>query len=755
MAREAPYGSAAWPGSLAIRSEEASVAPSYNLRSLPSGAYWLACAIGLIATLAFAGWQDLLTPERWQRLLLLLPFGTLAGGVAVMVYLAVLAAGGVAATRFKASRRRKSLDAALAAAEAQLPLAADEETQQALQARLGVLHLLLGNGTASVRHLKQSDEDEQGDAALFNNVGVALLRQNRLERASQALYAAARRAPTEPAIRLNLGLLERRMGRPHQALKHLRQAGEQAQERRWQHLQAELETRDGRPAAAGAMLRELLSAGGRDAVAHNTLGVALAIQGDDSGAEDCFRRALGVRYGFGAAHANLGLTEYRRGKLRAALKRLRRAASLSPHEAFIQLDLGVVWHLLQRFDNSKVAFRQALQLAPGMFEAHANLAEALLDQRRYEEALLAAEQALRVEPESGPALLAYGSALYHLTRYDEAIAQFEAATADPVTTDLAYHNAGLAYAVSGRIDPALEAIQTAIELAPSRIIHQQALAYAHHINGDLTAAYQVYHRMVLKEHSAAVCYHLGLCDYVLDRHTTAIEWFEEALAHDAQLHECFFPLGCAYAAQGQSDRALEYWSRGLEYEPESAELLCNLGLAYFQRGDTEEALSLLRRAYFVKPDDPYFNNNLALAYCQAKRYDRAAEFFENTVDLMPDSVVARCNLGLAYYLSDLVDAAVEQWTVAAKVDPTYYSKRQSEDLKNTFDQTHLRALDVDWRARALPQHPLTAGFLTRYVTELTDLPWQVIATQDLGFSDEELRRWCDQDVRLVRPAAGD
>ncbi len=120
----------------------------------------------------------------------------------------------------------------------------------------------------------------------------------------------------------------------------------------------------------------------------------------------------------------------------------------------MQLNLGVVCHLLQRFESSKAAFRSALQLEPGLFEAQADLAEALLDQRRYEEALLAAEQALRSEPSSGPARLAYGAALYHLTRYDEAIVQFESAADDPVTTNLAYHNAGLAYAVSGRLDPA-------------------------------------------------------------------------------------------------------------------------------------------------------------------------------------------------------------------------------------------------------------------------------------------------------------
>lgn len=744
-----------WPGMVPVASEEASVGSSYNLRSLPAGAYVVAGLLGLLVALAFAGSQELLSADRWLRLLLVLPAGAVAGALAVIVYLAVLGAGTQGLAGYRRSRRRRLLELALGETETDLAATVDDAMSRPLQARLGVLHLLLGNATAGVRHLKRAEEEGDEDAALFNNVGVALLVQNRLDRAAQALYAAARRDPREPAVRLNLCLLERRMGRPQQALKHLRQAGNAAQDRRWRHLQAELETRDGRPDVAAAMLRELLDGASRDAVAHNTLGVAMAIGGEYAGAEECFGRALSGCYGLGAAHANLGLVEYRRGRLRAAHRRLRLAAQLSPEEACIQLNLGVICHQRRLYDSSKAAFRAALQLDPQMHEAHVDLAVALLDQERYDEALLAAEQALRLAPESGPALLAYGAALYHLMRYDEAITQFEAAAADPVTADLAYHNVGLAYAVSGRLDPALEAIQHAIELAPSRIAHQEALAYAYHINGDLTAAYQAYHSLVLTAHTAAVCYHLGLCDYVLDRHQTAIEWFEEALAADAGLYQSYYPLGCAYAALGDGEKALEFWARGLEHEPESAELLCNLGLAYYQRGQTEEALSLLRRAYFVKPDDPYFNNNLALAYCQAGRYDRAAEFFENCVDLMPDSVVARCNLGLAYYLSDLVDAAVEQWTIAAKVDPTYYQQRQAEDLKNTFDETHLRALEVDWRSRALPRLPLNSGFLTRYVTQLPDLPWHVIATQDLGISDEEMAHWCDPQFRLVRPIADD
>ena len=754
MAHHSPNSATAWPGPGPVQPEEASLAGRNNLRSLPAGSYLLASLLGLLVAFAFAGSQELLTPERWRRLVLVLTLGACAGWLALAVYLTVLAAGHRMVDRLRAARRHARMEHQVELTEAELAATRDEAVERRLLQRVGVLHLLLGNGTSAVRHLKRAEEETDDTPWLFNNVGVALALQSRLERAHQVLTAAARRDPREAATRLNLCLLERRMGRPHNALKHLRQAGEAAKGRRWRLLQAELETRDGRPTVAGAMLRELLDDGSRDAAAQNTLGAALAADGEYAAAEECFRKALASRYGYGAAHANLGLIDYRNGRLRTALRRLRGAARLAPTEPYVHVAAGVVSHRLQRMEESKAAFRQALQLEPTLFEAHADLAEALLDQNRYEEALLAAEQALRGEPDSGAARLSYGSALYHLSRYDEAIVQFEQATADPSTAALAYHDLGLTFAVSGRLDPALEAIRTAVELEPETGLHQRALAYAFHINGELTDAYNVYRGLVLTDHSASVCYHVGLCDYVLDRHQTAIEWFEEALAADPALHQCFFPLGCAYAAQGRPDRALEYWTKGVEHEPESAELLCNLGLAHYQRGNTEEALSLLRRAYFVKPDDPYFNNNLALVYCQAGRYDRASEFFENTVDLMPDSVVAHCNLGLSFYLSDLVDAALEQWTVAAKVDPGYYQRRQAQDLKNTFDETHLRALDVDWQSRALPQHPLTAGFLTRYVTQLPDLPWHVIVTQDLGFSDEEMLRWSDAQFRIV-PAVED
>jgi len=260
MAREARHGPCV------LRCEEASVASSYNLRSLPAGAYGLAGALGLLVALAFAGSQELLTPARWVRLLLVLPVGALSGALAVTVYLAVLASSHAAVDGLRRKRRRASLERALATTEEALSGAVRDDEERAVQSRLGLLHLLLGNGTAAVRHLKRTEQEDEGEAALFNNVGVALLLQNRLDRAGQALYAAARRAPREPAVRLNLCLLERRLGRPHQALKHLRQAGVEARDRRWQHLQAELETRDGRPGVASAMLRDLLDGSTRDAV---------------------------------------------------------------------------------------------------------------------------------------------------------------------------------------------------------------------------------------------------------------------------------------------------------------------------------------------------------------------------------------------------------------------------------------------------------------------------------------------------------
>lgn len=91
-------------------------------------------------------------------------------------------------------------------------------------------------------------------------------------------------------------------------------------------------------------------------------------------------------------------------------------------------------------------FRAALQLAPGMAEAHANLAYCLDQRGAGEQAVISYQHAIALAPRIAGIYLNYGSLLTTLERLDEAIAAFQQAIALAPEDPAPWSNLGGLYA---------------------------------------------------------------------------------------------------------------------------------------------------------------------------------------------------------------------------------------------------------------------------------------------------------------------
>jgi protein O-GlcNAc transferase len=98
-----------------------------------------------------------------------------------------------------------------------------------------------------------------------------------------------------------------------------------------------------------------------------------------------------------------------------------------PDDAAAHFQLGYVYGLLARNDDSISEYRRAAELKPDFAEAHLNLGLALLDAKDYPGAGVALQRAAELTP--GDAKLRYlaGVALEHSDKIPAAIAQYEAA----------------------------------------------------------------------------------------------------------------------------------------------------------------------------------------------------------------------------------------------------------------------------------------------------------------------------------------
>ncbi len=200
----------------------------------------------------------------------------------------------------------------------------------------------------------------------YNNLGLALTSQGKLDDAEAALWRA---------LTLNEAYAEAH------------------------HNLANVLSAKGRPDKAIACYRRALELRPQDAHAYNNLGRAFAARAQFGAAITSFREALRLNPEFAEAHYNLGHTLQERGNLADAVSSFREAVRFQPDYVKAHNELGVVLQMIGKPDESAACFRDALRLSPDSPEAHYKQGLALERLGDLTAAEAPLREALRLDPE--------------------------------------------------------------------------------------------------------------------------------------------------------------------------------------------------------------------------------------------------------------------------------------------------------------------------------------------------------------------
>jgi predicted O-linked N-acetylglucosamine transferase (SPINDLY family) len=263
-------------------------------------------------------------------------------------------------------------------------------------ALLGAVHQQRREPAAAAAAYSRARDLLPDDAAVHNNLGLALREAGDLPASIAALQEAVRLRPGYWVAYNNLGLSQEASGDADGALASFRAAlAAKPDYGRARHNLGNALRRRGERAAGTALLRAAVAHDPLYAEAWNSLGAALREDGAFTEAEDALRRALHVRPRYPKALLNLA-------QLHADLER--------PADAL-------------------AGYRQAMALDPGYVKAFVGAAAVLQREGRLEEALGAAEAAVARVPSSADAHLQRGAVLRASGRLEEALAAYEQAVA--------------------------------------------------------------------------------------------------------------------------------------------------------------------------------------------------------------------------------------------------------------------------------------------------------------------------------------
>jgi predicted O-linked N-acetylglucosamine transferase (SPINDLY family) len=238
----------------------------------------------------------------------------------------------------------------------------------------------------------------------------------------------------------------------------------------------------GRLAEAEELYREILTDNPEDAETLQMLGTLLSQKGEHEDGRALVERAIRIKPGVAAYHANRGLILLNLGYLELAVDALRRALELEPNFPEALYNLGNALLRRGQVNEAIECYQQALALRSDDATALCNLGAALIEAGRYSEAVGVLRRAVDYRLDYAEAMSNLATALAH-ENLDEAIELYAKASAlRPGATEIVAFHAG-ALKEAGRLDEAIAVYRKGIESSPDSALHS-GLLYALEFHPD-------------------------------------------------------------------------------------------------------------------------------------------------------------------------------------------------------------------------------------------------------------------------------
>jgi tetratricopeptide (TPR) repeat protein len=176
-----------------------------------------------------------------------------------------------------------------------------------------------------------------------------------------------------------------------------------------------------------SLFRHAIAVTRNNALAHYSLGYALAQKGDLDEAISHYQQALRIRSDSAEILENLGNALVNRGRYDEAIRCYESALRLEPNRASIPGGLGAAFFNTRRLDQAGEQFGLFLREFPGDAAAHFNLGNVFALQNRWQDAVAEYTQAVLWAPRSPKYHFALGAAFAQTGRRDAAITELKEA----------------------------------------------------------------------------------------------------------------------------------------------------------------------------------------------------------------------------------------------------------------------------------------------------------------------------------------
>ena len=233
-----------------------------------------------------------------------------------------------------------------------------------------------------------------------------------------------------------------------------------------------------------------------------------------------------------------------------------------------------------------------------------------------------------------------------------------------------FNNLGNSYSDIGDIEPALIALERAIEINPSLAESHMNLGNVYLKKGRVQDAIYEY-QTALEINASEAKAHFNLANAYAKRGwlNNAVSEYLQSLELDPNCVEAYKSLAITYCRQEMFGQAILQLKHAIILKPKDSSLYCQLGDVYSQRGDYEKAIFLYKKTLKIKPNSAQTHYGLAICYNKLGLIDDEIQAYKKALAAEPDMLAALVNLGNAYFAKEQYDASIKQYKKAVRIKP--------------------------------------------------------------------------------------
>ena len=220
--------------------------------------------------------------------------------------------------------------------------------------------------------------------------------------------------------------------------------------------------------------------------------------------------------------------------------------------------------------------------------------------------------------------------------------------------------------------------------------------------GDCDLAEKLYAEILsLKPDSAAAHHELGILMIEKGRPMLACRILKQAIKYLNGDSDCFYHLGEALSATGNSIEAVVYYKKAININPNEPDYYFALGNAYMESSCYQAAIETYKIATRLNPQDFEAHNNLGNALFKLGLNKLSINQYENAININPEYAKAHLNLSASLKLEGRVKTSLYHAQQALEFEPNEVScyLNLAEILFNLqkYNQSHklyLGALEI-------------------------------------------------------------